>query len=369
MPRRSRRTKENAIGQYTRREFLKLSVAGAAAATLAGCSLLRGPALVQRDDGALPRRRLGRTDQHVTILGMGGAWLTINAKGNKATPAESRAIIEAVLEGGVRYFDTSPDYKFSEERLGPALAGVRDRVFLTTKTNYADRGQIEGELANSLKLLKTDHVDLLFLHCVGLTRETRDPQAVLGKGGALETLLAIKRRGQTQFIGMSIHLPPLAGPSPENNATTTGLTLLESSDQWDVVMPWVNYISHATMDPEGRIVAPAHKRDIGVVAMKVLGGDGQLADDYDRALGYSLSVPGVACAIIGVSTVDQVRRAVRAAREYRPLSDAQMHETIEIGKHLAATRSPKAMLLEKHAAGDFGATAGVVKPVARASRP
>jgi aryl-alcohol dehydrogenase-like predicted oxidoreductase len=285
---------------------------------------------------------------------MGGAWLAVDAHGKKASEAHTRATVEAALEGGVRYFDTSPDYKHSEERLGPALAGWRDKVFLATKTNLADRDGINEELAASLYLLKTDHVDLLLLHCVGLTRETRDPQAVLGKGGALDVLREIKRRGQARFIGLSVHLPPVDGPTPTNNAGTVGIKLLESSDEWDVVMPWVNFVSRAITDAESRVVEPARKKGLGVIGMKVLGGDGQLADDYDRALRYTLSVPGVACAIVGVSDVSQVQRALKAAREFRPLTDAEMHETIELGKTLAATRSRQARLMEKHLGADLG---------------
>jgi len=64
-------------------------------------------------------------------------------------------------------------------------------------------------------------------------------------------------------------------------------------------------------DAESRIVEPARKKGMGVIGMKVLGGDGQLADDYDRALRYTLSVPGVACAIVGVANAEQVRPRCR----------------------------------------------------------
>ena len=68
------------------------------------------------------------------------------------------------MEGGIRYFDTAPNYFLSEERLGPALAPVRDTVFLATKLDHPDAKAAEQDLMTSLKLLKTDHVDLLLLH-------------------------------------------------------------------------------------------------------------------------------------------------------------------------------------------------------------
>jgi hypothetical protein len=123
------------------------------------------------------------------------------------------------------------------------------------------------------------------------------------------------------------------------------------------VMAFVNCVSRAELNAEGRIVEQARKRNIGMVGMKVLGGSGQLADDYDRSLRYTLSVPGVHCAIVGVKNADEVRRAVRAAKEFRPLTDAEMKEAIRWGRETALSDSHKAALLREHNAADLGATA------------
>ena len=76
--------------------------------------------------------------------------------------------VEAALEGGIHYFDTSPDHGQSEERDGPVLAPMRDKIFLVTKINGLDVKAAEADLTQSLKRLKTDHVDLLLQHGVGL---------------------------------------------------------------------------------------------------------------------------------------------------------------------------------------------------------
>ena len=146
----------------------------------------------------------------------------------------------------------------------------------------------------------------------------------------------------------------MEGPAQEGNPSLVSLKLLENTDQLDVVMPWISYVSRAVVDAESRIVAPARKKNMGVIAMKVLGGRGQLADDYDRAFRYALSVPGVACAIIGTGNVQEVRRAVQAAKEFRPLTDGEMQESIALGQKLAAMQSPKAMLLHKLMLRDSG---------------
>src|SRR3954453_21927595 len=92
--------------QLTRRSFLK--VAGVAAVTLP----MSDSQSSEKSADGLPRRVLGKTNEPVTILGLGGAWLAYDkaAHDHKATEARTRAMIEAALEGGIRYFDTAPNY-------------------------------------------------------------------------------------------------------------------------------------------------------------------------------------------------------------------------------------------------------------------
>jgi len=319
-----------------RRDFLKITVAGA----LGTDSL----ATAEQPPEALPRRILGKTNEPVTILGLGGAWLAHSANGRerKISEKQSRAIIDAALEGGIRYFDTAPNYYLSEERLGPALAPVRDKVFLTTKLDHADAATAEKDLHTSLKLLKTDHVDLLLLHGLGL--ETfEDFNALRKPDGALSFLVRAKEKGLTRFIGFSSH--PRLMSAQRTFAVETGM---------DVVQPFINYVSRAENRVEEILVEFARKQNIGVVAMKVLGGDGQFADEYDRAFRYTLSVPGVHCALIGASSVEQVQRAVKAARDFRPLTDSELQETITLGQRLFEAKSRKAVLLQRHRLADVG---------------
>jgi uncharacterized protein len=292
----------------------------------------------------LPRRILGKTKESVTILGLGGAWLAYDktARDHRATEARTRSIIDAALEGGIRYFDTAPNYFLSEERLGPALAPVRDKVFLVTKLDHADAKTAEQDLTTSLKLLKTDHVDLLFLHGLGLDT-FEDLHALQAKDGALTYLRQAKEKGLTRFIGFSSH--PVQMSAQRTFALAADI---------DVIQPFVNYVSRAENNVETILVDFARQHNIGVTAMKALGGDGQLADDYDRAFRYTLSVPGVHCALIGAASVEQVQRAVKAAREFRPLTATEMNEAIALGRHLFESKSKKAALLRRHSKQDLG---------------
>lgn len=80
---------------------------------------------------------------------------------------------------------------------------------------------------------------------------------------------------------------------------------------------------------------------------------GQLADDYDRALRYSLSVPGVSCALIGCASPQEVARAVRAARDFCPMTDEQVQDTLKVGQKLIRSRSSKAAMLREHYPADL----------------
>ncbi len=327
--------------QINRRQFIK-----AAAITTAylspGVTTLAAESPPSQLAG-LPRRILGKTKESVTILGLGCAWLWQDkkARDRRASEAFTRATIDAALEGGIRYFDTAPNYFRSEERLGSALAPIRDQIFLATKLDHPDAKTAEQDLANSLRLLKTDHVDLLLLHGLGLEGFS-DLEALKAKEGALAFLRQAKKKGLTRFIGFSSHPENLSGQ--RGFAAATGI---------DVIQPFVNCMSRAEYHVEEALVQFARQRDLGVVAMKVLGGDGQLADDYDRAFRYALSVPGVHCALIGASSADEVRRAVKAAREFRPLTEEEMKETIALGRKLYESKSKKAALLRRHQERDL----------------
>ncbi len=330
-----------------RRDFLK-SAAAAAAAASTGVSAEVTSTQSTRP-GELPRRTLGRTKESVTIVGLGCAYA-----GADVSEAQTRATIEAAIEEGVRYFDAAPEYTQAEVRLGPAIKAVRNKVFLVTKTYAPDAAQAEKDLAQALRQLGTDHVDLYLQHGVGLQPIAMNNQ-ILGKGGSLEYLRKAKKAGLTRFIGLSAHAP-----------YAPALQLLEQSDAWDVVMPFLNYVTHARetllaeneLDPVGdydKLLKRACQNNIGIVGMKVLGGHpGPLATHYDRAFRYALSLPGVACVIIGVRSAAEVHRAARAAREFKLFSDAEMEETLKIGKQMVHQGSSTARSIERHIARDFG---------------
>ena len=194
----------------------------------------------------------------------------------------------------------------------------------------------EQDLCLALDHLRTDHVDLFLLHGVGL-KDAETNKQILDIGGSLEFLEEAKRQGLTRFIGMSVHAPH-----------GSALALLDAYDGWDVIMPFLNYVSRAQEDTEV-LLSKARDKGLGIVGMKVLGGyPGKLAEDYDRAFRYALSVEGVSSVLIGVRKPEEVARAVKAAREFEPMSPEEMEQTIEKGRQMARGASVEARVLTKH---------------------
>lgn len=159
----------------------------------------------------LRTRTLGNTGLVVTQLGFGA--------GFRATISEEQAdrIFNVVLDAGINFIDTSPDYGFSEDRIGASISHRRHEFYLATKCGCnvigpegkahaidhlwtADR--LHRNIEESLKRLKTDYVDLLQMHSPSVEQ--------VEQGSLVETLLKIRDSGKARFIGVSSKLPDLA---------------------------------------------------------------------------------------------------------------------------------------------------------------
>ena len=109
------------------------------------------------------------------------------------------ALLHRAFEGGIRYFDTANAYTDSEEKIGLALADVRGEIVLSTKSQARTRDGVLAHIENSLKMLRTDHIDLFQFHNVPKMPDPADPDGAYA--GALEA----KRRGWIDHIGVTTH--------------------------------------------------------------------------------------------------------------------------------------------------------------------
>ncbi|MGH8247750.1 MAG: aldo/keto reductase, partial [Gammaproteobacteria bacterium] len=176
-----------------RREFLRKGIAATGAAASASTALAGGES---KFAAPIPRRRLGKTGVDLSILGFGGI-VVMNAEQSAANN-----IVAEAIDRGINYFDVAPSYGDAQERLGPALASYRDRVFLASKTMRRDKAGAAGELEGTLDALHTDHFDLYQLHAL---TKMEDLDQALGPSGAMETFVAARKEGKVRFIGFSAH--------------------------------------------------------------------------------------------------------------------------------------------------------------------
>ena len=232
-----------------RRDFLKKGTT--AAAGLAASHRLLTP-LAKAGEAAkqasIPKRRLGETGVELSIIGFGGI-VVMNV-----TQDFANNIVAEAFDRGINYFDVAPSYGNAQERLGPAFEPYRKRSFLACKTTARDKAGSAKELEESLRLLRTDHLDLYQFHAV-TTKE--DVEKIFGPNGAMETFQAARKDGKVRFIGFSAH-------SVEN-----ALDMLNRYDFDSILFP-VNFVlfSQANFGPQ--VVKRAKEKGMGILALKAM---------------------------------------------------------------------------------------------------
>jgi predicted aldo/keto reductase-like oxidoreductase len=258
----------------------------------------------------LPRRTLGRTGHQVTLFGLGGEGV-LRTTGQDAAAAK---VIHRALDLGVNYCDTAPAYSGSMDYYGAALGERRRDVFLASKTHDRTRDGSLRLLENSLKRLRTDHLDLWQLHDL---RTMSDLDQIFGKGGAMEALLQAQTEKRVRFLGLTGHCDPAI--------------LLEGMKRFrfDTVLVALNAADVHRLSFIKTVLVEAAKQGTAAIGMKVCAQGALLGPDaltMDEAVGYVLSLPAVSHVIIGCRTPGEVEDNARIVREFKPFTDARMRE-------------------------------------------
>ena len=225
-----------------RREFIKQSAITAAA--VASFSQLHASKTTPTDP--IARRTLGKTGEQLSIIGFGGIVVMDDSPGGSAN------IVAEAHDRGINYFDVAPSYGNAQERLGPALAPYRNQSFLACKTEGRMKDDSRKQLEESLRLLKTDHVDLYQFHA--LTKMT-DLDKVLGPGGAMETMEAAKKEGKIRYIGFSVH------------SAETALAAMDRYN-FDTILFPVNFVLFTQAGFGPQILKKAQEKNMGILALK-----------------------------------------------------------------------------------------------------
>lgn len=261
--------------------------------------------------GDLPTRTLGRTGQKLTIIGMGGARFHL------VPFEEGKAVTLRAYSLGINYFDMARSYwgGRAEEVYGAVLPPFRKHVFLTTKSGKRTRKEAEAELDLSLKLLRTDYVDLWQMHSVGEKVDGKEEIArILGPGGAMEAFEGAKKAGKCRFIGFTGHYDP--------NVNAALLRL--AGDRFDTVLMPLYVSDTLRLSFENIALPEAIERGVGILGMKIFANAFLLRQfSVSDCLRYTLSLP-VHAVTLGFSTQGQLEDDIRIAQRFTPLAPDEM---------------------------------------------
>jgi aryl-alcohol dehydrogenase-like predicted oxidoreductase len=261
-------------------------------------------------DDSIPQRPLGKTGALVSALGLGGHHL-----GQANSAEEADQIVGAALDAGITFFDNCWEYHNgkSEVWLGRALAGKRDKAFLMTKvcTHGRDADLALTMLEQSLRRLRTDHLDLWQVHGVAFDN---DPERAFREGGVIEALDRAKQQGKVRFVGFTGHRDP-----------SIHLKMLSHGYAFDTVQMPLNCFDANYRSFEKAVLPELVKRGIACLGMKPLTGKGAPTKaklvTSEEMLRYAMSLPGVAVTITGMESLDRVKQNVQIARGFKPLAE------------------------------------------------
>jgi len=246
-------------------------------------------------------RMLGKTGLKISRLGFGGIPIQkIDAEGTKA-------LIGDLIKEGINYIDTARGYTVSEEYLGYALEGVREKFVLATKSMARTKEAMAKDIDISLKNLRTDYIDLYQVH----NPSASDLETVTAPGGALEALFEARAAGKIGHIGITLHSADLFREAIE--------------------LPWVETVMfpYNIVEVQGEeLIAKCAEKDIGFICMKPLAGGA--IEDADIALRFIVSNPAVTVVIPGMAEKKEIAQNVRATSDTSPLSEEELKKIAAI---------------------------------------
>jgi predicted aldo/keto reductase-like oxidoreductase len=305
-------TASGTSSEITRRQFLETAVGTAVVG-----SLLPSARSAETRNG-IPYRTLGRTEERVSSVGLGGYHI-----GKQRDEQESIRIIRTALDEGINFLDNCWDYNGgqSEIRMGKALRdGYRQKAFLMTKIDAQTRKGASRQIEESLRRLQTDRVDLLQFHEV--IRET-DPEHIFAENGGMEAVLEAKKQGKVRYIGFTGH------KSPEIHLKMLE-TSFSSKFSFDAVQMPLNLMDAHYNSFEKKVLPVLLKHNIGVLGMKPMG-DGLILQSKTatpvECLHYALNLP-TSVVITGCDSLPILQQALQAARDFRPLSEKQVSDLL-----------------------------------------
>jgi len=252
--------------------------------------------------------RLGRTEMMVTGLGFGGIPI------QRVPEEEAIAVVHKCLELGINFLDTANGYTTSEERIGKAIKGNREGIFLATKSLARTREDIEKHLKLSLERLGVDYIDLYQLHNVS---DTKALETVLDPDGPRGVVEEAKKAGLVKHIGFTSHQIDIA-----KDAVKTGL--------FETLMFPLNFMSY---EGKEELLSLCKQHDVGFIAMKPLAGG--MIDNAAIAIKYLLQFPDIVL-IPGIEKVPEIEEIARIFEGPKEMTAEEKQEMERISQELGA---------------------------------
>ena len=303
----------------SRRDFFFGMFGSAMTAALAQQALAQ-----QSGSNGLPTRRLGRTNEQVSILCLGG-W-HIGAVEDKK---EAIRIMHAAMDEGINFFDNAWDYHDggSEEIMGKALAmdGRRKKVFLMTKNCERDYEGSKRNLDDSLRRLQTDYLDLWQFH---ENNYDNDPDWVFDKGG-FKAAIEAQKEGKVRFIGFTGHKDP-----------RIHLKMLGKPYDWATAQMPINIMDAHFRSFQKEVVPVCLNKNVGVIGMKSLAGspngtDGRIPTSTkitaEKCIRYALSLP-ISSLCVGIRSMKDLEQDLKIARNFEAMSDTDKAQLLTMSK-------------------------------------
>jgi len=252
--------------------------------------------------------RLGKTEMMVTRLGFGGIPI------QRVSEDEAIAVIKRCLELGITFIDTVNGYTTSEERIGKAIAGQREKLIIATKSLARTRDEIEKHLKLSLERLGVEYVDLYQFHNVS---DADTLKTILDPDGPRAVIEEARRAGKVKHIGISCHPIDVAKEAVK-------------SDCFETIMFPLNFIYP---DAKNELLPLVREHDMGFIAMKPLAGG--MISNASIAFKYLFQFPDVVLNV-GIERVHEIEEIVQLVEEAPPMTSADREEMARLTREVGA---------------------------------
>lgn len=250
-------------------------------------------------------RKLGKTGLTISRMGFGGIPIQrIDAEG-------TRKLLHEMADKGINYIDTARGYTVSEEYLGYAMEGIRDKFVVATKSMARTKEAMAADIETSLRDLRTDHIELYQVHNPSMEQLDQ----VTGKDGALEALMEAREAGKIGHIGLTCHSVQVFERALELEWVET------------IMFPY-NIVENQGED----LIRKCTEKNVGFIAMKPLAGGA--IEDASLALRYICANKNVTVVIPGMAEAGELDENIQACEDEKSLTEEELKKIEDVKKQL-----------------------------------